>query len=443
VLSPGELDDVAVGAPAAAALAELVADQRDRQLAILALVSANATPDAVGDELSSMFSAALRTLAERYRINPGAVNGVVHYPGVTACATKFLHLRRGDDDPGGRDLLLAQLASMGAAVAVHAGGDTTPAEIICRHGVIVLAGAGRILLPVEMAGLVRVAVRSDSVEVGFAGSRARIALSGSDPRWQPVRRLATSRGDHRLDVCFDDVDPCRAIGAPPADRLGRAAVDRWQRTLADAWALLVDHHPQFLPGIASMLRMLVPLRSAPTARSESSRAVPGLITSTEPTSAARMAETLVHETRHHLLWSVHATTPLHGSDGDARFYAPWRDDARPLSGLLHGVFAFLGVADFWRRQRWLVTQDEAEHAHLRFARGLAQTRVAVDQLVDCPGLTPAGARLVRVMVAQLDSWRTEWVPAAASGTASRELRDHRERWRQRYHAAGPTLSTGL
>lgn len=36
---------------------------------------------------------------------------------------------------------------------------------------------------------------------------------------------------------------------------------------------------------------------------------------------------------------------------DRRCYAPWRDDPRPVSGLLQGAYAFLGVSSFRRTRR--------------------------------------------------------------------------------------------
>lgn len=38
-------------------------------------------------------------------------------------------------------------------------------------------------------------------------------------------------------------------------------------------------------------------------------------------------------------------------DDGQRFYAPWRDDARPVSGLLQGAYAYLGLSRFWRQRQ--------------------------------------------------------------------------------------------
>lgn len=37
-------------------------------------------------------------------------------------------------------------------------------------------------------------------------------------------------------------------------------------------------------------------------------------------------------------------------DERRRYYAPWREDPRPISGLLQRTYAFLEVSAFWQRQ---------------------------------------------------------------------------------------------
>ena len=62
-----------------------------------------------------------------------------------------------------------------------------------------------------------------------------------------------------------------------------------------------------------------------------------------------LASVLVHECQHAKLNAVLDLIPLSRPD-QARYYAPWREDPRPLGGLLHGAYAYLGVSDFWRVQ---------------------------------------------------------------------------------------------
>lgn len=49
--------------------------------------------------------------------------------------------------------------------------------------------------------------------------------------------------------------------------------------------------------------------------------------------------TLVHEFQHIMLGGVLHVAPVHCAVQRQRSYAPWRDDPRPLGGLLQGVYA--------------------------------------------------------------------------------------------------------
>jgi HEXXH motif-containing protein len=60
--------------------------------------------------------------------------------------------------------------------------------------------------------------------------------------------------------------------------------------------------------------------------------------------------TLVHEIQHLKLRALLDLITLTLPDDGSRYYAPWRPDPRPVSGLLQGAYAFLAVSVFWRRQ---------------------------------------------------------------------------------------------
>ncbi|WP_223281527.1 aKG-HExxH-type peptide beta-hydroxylase [Streptomyces antnestii] len=81
-----------------------------------------------------------------------------------------------------------------------------------------------------------------------------------------------------------------------------------------------------------------------------------------------------------------------GPHADALLYAPWRTDPRPPWGLLHGTYAFTGVADFWRTERHALTGPRADLAHFEFAVWRDAVAIALRTLADQPGLTPWGRR---------------------------------------------------
>jgi hypothetical protein len=115
-------------------------------------------------------------------------------------------------------------------------------------------------------------------------------------------------------------------------------------------------------------------------------------------------------------------------DDGRRFYAPWREDPRPVSGLLQGAYAFLGVAAFWRRQSRLA---DGEPALAEFVRWLTAVRLVVDTLGMTGRLTGPGEVFVSGMDHTLRQWEIEPIPPSALAVAKRANEEHRERWRQR------------
>ncbi|MDV6287982.1 HEXXH motif-containing putative peptide modification protein [Streptomyces sp. UP1A-1] len=95
----------------------------------------------------------------------------------------------------------------------------------------------------------------------------------------------------------------------------------------------------------------------------------GAMLISRPGSALALAETLVHEFQHSKLAALLHLFPLLDDDREERYYAPWRADPRHLTGLLHGAYAFTGVAGFWRDR--LAEPEHAEVAAYHFALRLA------------------------------------------------------------------------
>jgi uncharacterized protein len=113
------------------------------------------------------------------------------------------------------------------------------------------------------------------------------------------------------------------------------------------------------------------------------------------------------------------------------FYAPWRDDPRPVEALLQGTYAHLGVTDYWRARRHRAEGLDAQAATERFARWRALTAAAIDTLADSGALTDRGLLMVTQMRATIEPWLDEPVDAAARESALRWSADHRGKWEQR------------
>jgi HEXXH motif-containing protein len=196
------------------------------------------------------------------------------------------------------------------------------------------------------------------------------------------------------------------------------------------WRLLARHHGGVAAEVAAATSMVAPLAAARSRRhSVTFRAAFGCVAMTVPDDPAWVALTLAHEVQHAKLSVVTDVVRLI-EPGDGRFYAPWRPDARPAESLLQGIYAHLGVAGFWRRQRRREADaDRRLHAETEFVHWLHACLEAAATLRNGGRLTPAGDRFVATMECTLRRWDTEDVSPAAVAAARATTEEHRAQWR--------------
>jgi HEXXH motif-containing protein len=141
------------------------------------------------------------------------------------------------------------------------------------------------------------------------------------------------------------------------------------------------------------------------------------------------AVTLVHEFQHSKLSAMLDLLPLTDPSDDRRYFAPWRVDPRPLSGLLQGVYAFVGVADTWRALR--ATDSAGQVAEREFAEARLQVDRGLEAVERSGALTTAGVRLAARLRVVTDSFMAEPVPASVARAAERKLERTRRQWLDR------------
>ena len=251
-----------------------------------------------------------------------------------------------------------------AAVAAARRSAGVPAEIEVQvsDGIVMLPSVGAVgPVQAEMA-----TVRNAAGRIEVVADGRRIIIPGRDRDraafWHPLH--PPPGGIARLLV--DDVDPFRMPAAPNL----ATAVDPalWSGVFGAAWALLEQHHRAVAREVTEIVAVIVPLtRPSAGLVSSSSPETFGAIAMSQPSDACTLASTLVHEIQHVKLSGLLDLLPLTRPDDGRRFYAPWRADPRPISGLLQGAYAYLGVSAFWRRQREL-TPEGGFDAQVEFAR---------------------------------------------------------------------------
>jgi hypothetical protein len=168
-------------------------------------------------------------------------------------------------------------------------------------------------------------------------------------------------------------------------------------------------------------------------RSASSGEAFGRIMVSPPPDALTLAVSLVHEFQHIKLGGLMHLTSLVTDDGVPRYYAPWRDDPRPIGGHIQGIYAFFGIAAFWRRHRETVSGLDARVADFEYAYARAQTLEGLRVVLDSGRLTEHGRELIEGLTSQVETWLQDRLATEAREAARTVLDHHRTGWRIRHH----------
>jgi hypothetical protein len=137
---------------------------------------------------------------------------------------------------------------------------------------------------------------------------------------------------------------------------------------------------------------------------------------------AQLGVAVLHEFRHTLLNGLIFLTPLF-EECDELLYAPWRDDPRPLGGLVHGAYAFSGVARYWR------TRGVEGLAGFEYALWRSAVRTVLGSLREHRALTAPGHALIDSLDEQTAGWHAERVGVREQRLARLATVHHRATWR--------------
>jgi HEXXH motif-containing protein len=443
------LDTLAVGACTPDITRYLWETERSRRLLLVVTLfnHCEAHPDRLGP--LPLASDAWATLDKAREIDRVAVDDLLMHPQIGSAAAYALRRERGgavSDLPVWVDLGLVHTLALMAAARV---GLSWATRVPARHGTVMLPTLGMARFRgLEPAFAVEASVDAGSIHLFGGGSTVAVgAEPGPDTdSWWSLRHLHVDGASGPLTVWLDDLDPFRDMADPePPARLPDATVDRWSRLLDGAWNILCTHHSDSAAALAEGVVSLVPMRAEPgwDTRSASNGEAFGSVMVSEPPDPVTLAVSLVHEFQHIKLGALMHLLPLVDDDDDSLYYAPWRDDPRPLGGFLQGIYAFFGIADFWRRHRSTVTDRDAALATYEYLYARGQTAEAVRSIRSAPRLTTTGRTLVDAMGSVLDTWRSDEVDGRVSRLARLTADSHRTAWRLRHWRPIGTDSAAL
>jgi uncharacterized protein len=412
-------DALAAGYGDAASVSHLNAAQRSVRRALLRLVHDRASQDAGGT-----FAGGWNLLTRMDNSSPGVVDEVLAHPYVRAWAERCLR------SPGAMRADAGHLASIAAAAAIRSG-TLAELDVPVTDGYVHLPTLGR--LGVGDTVTATLAARGEGdFEVRAASGKWHIepgTKKEANQDWQPVRELRAGGFAVRLE----DTDSYRDCHQwPVAGRLTADEAAGWQAQFEEAWRLIEQAYPRYAPGVAAGLTTLLPLANDVAGReiSAAARQAFGAVAAALPASGADLALLIIHEFQHVKLGALTDMFDLCDRADQRVFFAPWREDPRPLGALLQGTYAHIAVTDYWRVRRNMETGPDALASAELFARWRMMTAQAIVTLAGSGALTPLGARFVDGMRATVEPWLGERVPDAAAAAAERWAAGRREAWQR-------------
>jgi HEXXH motif-containing protein len=438
-VSLASFDAMAEGRSDPAIVEQLELANRSRQLVLLRAVLDRARALAPALTPLPTLDEAWQLLANAQQLDKAAVDQVVLHPrtGLWA-ATALRRLRRTNAVDGNPPLWaeLGYLHQLATAAAIRARHDFRSRVPVWR---------GTVMLPT--LGLADVQghrdwdfaqVHSEHGTVLIRGPAGSVQLPANPSvdgyGWMALR---TVRAGGR-ELWLDDLDPYREFDGPvEPHRLSTSEVDLWTDDLREMWRMLAKYHPATAAELSTGLTTLVPRAATDPfeAYSASHNDAFGAVVLSRPPDTTSLAATLVHEFQHSkfgvLLTLVDLLDP--NADNNApRLYAPWRDDPRPPTGVLHGLFSFLGVTAFYRERHLASSGPAGRAAGFEFAYRREQTMRAVELLSTEATPSVLGHRFLTTTQHQLQRWAADPLPEDVREAAHRANVDHYLSWRLRH-----------
>jgi hypothetical protein len=259
---------------------------------------------------------------------------------------------------------------------------------------------------------------------------------GTVPHWQGTPLIRAVADGQTWEVLLETTDQyLDRYTLPMLTSMKAAEVANWRERIQAAWELLVRHHDWAAGPVTAGVDVIVPLVPRSDLDSATSPAAFGAIATSLPPSRVSMAETLIHEFQHIKLCGLMDLLPLVEAS-ERRGYAPWREDPRPLSGILQGIYAFTGIVRFWQVQRYLETESDGMlRGNVLYERWRLVIEPVARTLAETGLLTPVGARFVAALRERGQGHESGSVPADAREIAREVAVDNWLTWQLRHVVA--------
>jgi HEXXH motif-containing protein len=202
----------------------------------------------------------------------------------------------------------------------------------------------------------------------------------------------------------------------------------WEQDLKATVTLLAECWPEMEQEIGQALRAIIPVRSHQDSIHVScSKDVMAFALLMSTGSPAMLAEAIIHEFGHNVLNVITEFDEVFAEPRRTQpdLYSPWRPDARPLGGLLHAVFVFERVCEFYLRYLSRHVDEEITH---RFRLMTLRNVIGLEVVQPVrEALGSAGKEILSTLQARVKSHAERLTPADWE-LAKEELIGHFQVW---------------
>lgn len=213
---------------------------------------------------------------------------------------------------------------------------------------------------------------------------------------------------------------------------------QWRSHLSDALNV-IQLDPASFVLVRNFVSYIVPLKRQliSTNLSFSTRSLPNVIFKNDEGSAYLFGETLVHEADHQFFYVLEKIGSFWQADVREQkpvYYSPWRDDPRPLDGIIRGASAFTRVCRYYAAVIKNVPDKEINTVGELLSLKLLQCEGAIETLVTSGQLSVFGNEYVREMNLVLQQAKetiqslTDYPDWACD--AVNRLNAHQENWKK-------------
>jgi HEXXH motif-containing protein len=213
----------------------------------------------------------------------------------------------------------------------------------------------------------------------------------------------------------------------------------WLSSLEDAMKIISTDDSSF-ELVSSFVSYIVPLKQKTSIQnlSFSVRNLPSVIFKNNELNPCLVGETLVHESDHQLFYAIEKFNNFWREDSleqEPIYYSPWRDDPRPIDGILRGLSSFTRVSSYYSSaiKTYNFTDKQIDQVGLVFLKRLRESEVALNIVLKSNQLSLFGQHYLdeiqeKLILANLTA-KTFRQYIRWNKFAIKEIQKHKDKWK--------------